>query len=337
MMDCKINSALHLKKAGFLLILSLITFNVSGRQLHTYVEKDSVQVGERFTYTIVFESNNALNIQYPGEDNFSDPITFISRDRYSVAETRDSLVYQLQYFGTEDFTIPRKEIRAEIAGSDTTFYTAPVPLFFKSVLASEDEEFRPLKPIFEFARTWWPWLTGIILLALIGYYVYNWYKKQEPKAEAEPIPDPDPFISPLIELRESINRLPKPSELNEFSDYEAYYVDLGDAIRRYLKRVYSIQALEMTTREIDQALKAELAADEQILITRKVLNEADMVKFANFKPTTDMAESILQKAQRFIEVARTVNQDQIHYMKYRYEVDHGIIKESEIKELKEEQ
>jgi len=336
-MDCKINTALLLNKAGFLLIFFLFAFNASGRQLHTYVEKDSIQVGEQFSYTIVFDRNNVSNVQYPGEDNFSDPITFISRDRYSVAETRDSLVYQLQFFGTENYTIQRKEVRAQVAGTDTTYYTAPVPLFFKSVLASEDEEFRPLKPIFEFARTWWPWVIAMIVFLLIGYYAYNWYKKQESTTEAEPIHKPVPFVSPLIELRETINRLPKSSELNQFSDYEAYYVDLGDAIRRYLKRVYSIQALEMTTREIDQALKAELAAEEQIQITRKVLNEADMVKFANFKPTPEMAESILHKAQRFIEVARTVNQDQIHYMKYRYEVDQGIIKESEIKESKEVQ
>jgi hypothetical protein len=336
-MNCNINTALHFKKAGFLLILSIIALNASGRQLHTYVDKDSVEVGEQFHYTIVFDKNNASNIEYPGEANFNDPVVFISRDRYGVTESRDSLVYKLQYFGTENFTIPRKEVRADVAGQDTTLYTAPVPLFFKSVLAEGDEEFRPLKPIFDFARNWWPWFIAFILLLLLGYYGYQWYIKQEPKAGPEPIPDPDPFVSPLLELRESVSHLPKPSELHDFSDYEAYYVELGDAIRRYLKRVYSIQALEMTTREIDLALKAELAAEEQIQITRKVLNEADMVKFANFKPTTSMAESILQKTERFIDVARTVNQDQIHYMKYRYEVEHGIIKESEIKESKEEQ
>jgi hypothetical protein len=334
-MNCKINTAFRLKQAGFLLILSFIAFSASGRQLHTYVDKDSIQVGERFSYTIVFDRNSATDVQYPGEDNFSDPVTFLSRDRYSVDERRDSLVYQLQFFGTEDFTIPRKEVRVNIAGSDTTYYTAPVPLFFKSVLASEDEEFRPFKPIFEFARTWWPWVVALILLLVTGYYAYNWYKKREPKTVSVPAADPDPFVSPLVELRETIKRLPNTSELLQFKEFESYYVDLGDAIRRYLKRVYSIQALEMTTREIDQALKAELAAEEQIQITRKVLNEADMVKFANFKPTAEMAESVLQNAKRFIEVARTVNQDQIHYMKYRYEVDHGIIKESEIKEAKE--
>lgn len=336
-MDCKFNAALYLKQAGLLLIFILMTVSTSARQLHTYVEKDSLEVGELFTYTIVFDGNSASNIQYPAGENFNDPVVLISRDRYGTAVSRDSLVYQLQFFGTEDFTIPRKEVRAEIAGRDTIFYTAPVPLFFKSVLAEDSEEFRPLKPIFEFARTWWPWVIALFLLALLSYYAYTWFKQQDKKPEPKPLPEPDPFVSPLIELRETVDRLPNPSELIEFDDFEAYYVDLGDAIRRYLKRVYSIQALEMTTREIDHALKAELAAEEQIQITRKVLNEADMVKFANFKPTAAMAESILEKTHRFINVARTVNQDQIHYMKYRYEVDHGIIKESEIKESREEQ
>lgn len=317
------------------ILLSQIGF---AQQVHTYVDADSVQVGEVFTYTIVFEGQYS-SITYPGEDSFNEPseLEFISRDRFQVTETRDSLNYRLQYFGTENFSIPRKEIRITDSDSDTTVYTTPVPIFFKSTLAEDDEEFRPLKPIFDFARVWWPWLLFLLILGIAAYYIFVWVKKQEKKPRPEPKPAPEPFHSPLVELRDSIQSLPDPATLATHEDFENYYIRLGDSIRKYLKSVYNITALEMTTREIDLALKEELASEEIINITKKVLNEADMVKFANFRPTEEMARSVLQKATQFIDTARIVNREQIHYLKYRYEVEHGIVKESEIKESKEKQ
>lgn len=320
----------------FIIAVLVISHPVAAQQVHIYVDADSVEVGEVFSYTIVFDSP-FTNVVYPGEQSFEEPenLEFVSRDRYQVTETRDSLVYRLQYFGTENFTIPRKEIRVTDADRDTTVYTTPVPLFFKTTLAEGDEEFRPLKPIFDFARAWWPWLLALLLLAVGGYYISRWYKTRKPRPEPEPVPEPIPFYSPIVELRETIQNLPLPATLTNREDFEDYYIELGDAIRRYLKRVYDFPALEMTTREIDLELKKELASEDIISITRKVLNEADMVKFANFQPTEEMATSVLQKGKQFLETARVVNREQIHYMKYRYEVENGIIKENKIHESKE--
>jgi hypothetical protein len=97
--------------------------------------------------------------------------------------------------------------------------------------------------------------------------------------------------------------LPATSSLKEKADYEDYYIRLGDAIRLYIKRVYEFPALEMTTREITQNLQKELASSAIIKITRSVLNEADMVKFANFKPDPAQADGVLAKAGEFVEIA----------------------------------
>jgi hypothetical protein len=111
---------------------------------------------------------------------------------------------------------------------------------------------------------------------------------------------------------------------------------LGDTIRLYLKRIYEFPALEMTTREIHEELKKELAPSEIITITKKVLNEADIVKFANFHPGTEQAASVYNRAKQFIETAEVVNYEQIKYMKYKYEVKHGIIKDQKLTEASEQ-
>lgn len=309
--------------------------NVHSQQVHTYVDVDSVEVGQIINYSIVVDGEIS-DVIYPDGTEFEAPVEFISRERYQIAATRDSLVYRLQFFGTENYTIPRLEFN--LSDSETTLSTTPVPLYFQTLITNpEEEEFRALKPIFEFARIWWPWILALLLLIAALWYGYRYYKKyQQNRVDAPPAAKPAPFVSPLFTLNNSLKTLPRPSSLHHREEYESFYMTLGDAIRLYLKQVYEFQALEMTTREIIDSLRKNLASQEIITITRKVLNEADMVKFANFTPDNSMALSVYQRAEQFADIAAVINDEQIRYMKYQYEVEKGIIKESEIKQSSEE-
>lgn len=310
-----------------ILILLITSKGMVAQQLHTYIDTDSVSVGDRVTFTIVF--NGSYNsIIYPDESQFESELEWISRERYQLSEQRDSLVYHLQFFGTDDLTISRKAIQLSTSEGDTTLYTIEIPLYFKSVIAGNDEEFRPFKPLFDFARNWLLHLLLIIFTALFLYFLYRWSRNREVEDD-EPITHfspPVPFINPLDQLNDELSKLSDTSILSSFEDYERFYIRLGDSIRFYLKRVYSIKALEMTTREIIDSLHHEIASPDIITMTRKVLNEADMVKFANFQPTEEQAKSVLMKAESFAETASIVDNERIRYMKYKYEEQHGIRK-----------
>lgn len=295
------------------------------QQLHTYVDTDSVSVGDRITYTIVFDGNYH-SIIYPEESLFESELEYLNRERFQITEQRDSLVYHLQYFGTENLIIQKKPVQISTSVGDTTLYTVDVPLFFKSVIEGDDEEFRSFKPLFEFARNWFLIILLIVFTATFFYFLYRWYQNREiPSIEPEQqfIP-PDPFADPLDLLQKELSDLSDTSKLSSFEDYERFYVRLGDAIRTYLKRVYNIQALEMTTREIVDSLHHELASSDIITMSRRVLNDADMVKFANFQPTEEQAESVLKRAKSFAETAAIVDNEKIRYMKFKYEKKYNL-------------
>ncbi len=320
-------------------VLILILFISQGfaQTVHTYVDKDSVRVGDIVTFTIVFDGEYS-SVTYPDASAFEvdNDIELISRQRFQLSERRDSLVYRLQFFAVDDVTIGRKAIQLQTTAGDTTVYTTPVPLFFKTILAEGDDEFRPFKPIFDFARVWWPYLLLILLAAALIYYIYQRNKNREPKPVAKPIPasPPKPFENPLLVLKNTLAKLADISSLQTREDYEQFYIAIGDAIRLYIKKVYKFHALEMTTREINLELQKELAPSEILTITRSVLNEADIVKFANFQPTNEQAKKAYQKAMEFVNTAEIVHRDQIRYMKYKYEVQHGITPESKTTEKK---
>lgn len=318
------------------LLLFYLNFSATAvaQQVHTYVDRDSLQVGDQFTYTIVFDGNYN-SVQFPNEEDFEEDLTVNSIQRYQSPAGRDSIIYNLQFFAIDDLTISEKEIVTQQESGESSYTTTPVPLFFKTSLAADDDEFRPMKPIFAFARAWWPWILGLIILFIAGYYFYRWYTNREIPEEPEPVEPPPPFSSPLDELKKSISNLSNIENLETEEQFERFYIELGDAIRLYIKRVYEFHALEMTTTEITLTLQEEHAPPKLISITRKVLNEADIVKFANFNPGKEGAESARQSAQTFIETAEVVNFEQIKYMKYKYEVKHGIVK-GEINQTTEE-
>lgn len=288
-------------------------------------------VGDRILFSIVLEGEYN-SVIFPDETHFEDEFNLISRQRFQLTPSRDSLAYDLQFFGTENIMIGRKEIKLNRSQGDTSLYTVPVPLTFKSVIADDDDEFRPFKPIFDFARNWLVPLILLILLAILSFYLYKWVKNRKFKEDPaiEEFTPPAPFQNPLHVLKDSIAGLDEINTLKTMQDYERFYIQLGDAIRYYLKQVYEFPALEMTTREIIGELQNELAPSEIIKITRSVLNEADMVKFANFNPGQELAESVLNKAFRFIETAAVVNSEKIRYMKYKYEEEHRLKTDSSI-------
>jgi len=325
------------KNLLFTCLLLLYTSNgLIAQQLHTYIDTDTVSVGDRITYIIVFDGNYD-SIIYPEESQFEQELDWLDRERFQISANRDSLVYHLQFFGTGNLLIESKEVQVSTSEGDTTLYTVEIPLFFNTVIEEGDEEFRPFKPIFDFARNWLLIFLLFISTTIFIFFLYRWYQKRETvieKPKQQSIP-PDPFLNPLDLLKNELSNLSDTSGLSTIEDYERFYVSLGDAIRAYLKRVYGITALEMTTREIIDSLHRELATSDIIKMTRKVLNDADMVKFANFQPTIEQAESVLKQAHAFAETAAIVDNDKIRYMKHKHEEKLGL--KNQISTQKEEQ
>lgn len=315
-----------LQGAVALFILFLAYSPAAAQQVYTFSDKDSLEVGELFELTFVIQGDYS-SIVLPEEDQFPEDLELISRQRYQPGSNRDSLVYQFQFFGTEDLILPSVAFRLISSAADTTINSSRLPLYFKTVLSEENESFKPFKPIFDFAIAIWPWILGILILIVAGYYLYMLYSKQEPEPEPVQKIKPDPFMDPLVQLRQILDRLPDPGSLQRIEEFESFYVLLGDSIRSYIKRVYRFPALEMTTREIVIELEKKGAPSSTVKITRTVLNEADMVKFANFKPDSDLAFAVLRRANEFYDLAITNDRKIIETLRQNYE---QMIKESSV-------
>jgi hypothetical protein len=288
------------------------------QQVQDYLVADSLHVGDKFNFTITLNKDKLYDaIQFPDSADFPTSIDIRQRKHFKLTQYRDSVVYELQFFGTEDQRLESLPITL-IAGTDTTtLYTTPAMLRFASVLQDEQGEFKPLKPIYQFARAWWPWILGGAIVFGLLFWGYLRSKKFEPqlREEPEPIAPPPAFEHPLSQLEENIASLKESDLLLQQRDFDAFYVKLGDTIREYLERVYEFPALESTTTEIIQEMRSNAADNQMLAATRTVLQEADMVKFAKFEPTLDQAYKAIEKAEQFIERARELDRGRIEAMK----------------------
>lgn len=294
-----------------------------GQQLQSYLRVDSLKVGDTFNYGLVVKKDQDYDeIVFPDTTSFGDTFMLKSRKRFSVNDFTDSLAYQLQFFGTSDTTLPALPVYL-IAGADTTtLYTNPSAIYFKSSLKGEkDEDFSPLKPIFDFAAAWWPWIVGVLallLLAAAGWWAYKRWQER-PEEEPQPEPEREPFIDPLKELYQNLDEIEKVTTFDEELDFKTYYSKLGDALRLYFERVYQIKALEMTSRELLHDLNRLAVVDTLIRPTASILREADMVKFAKFNPTVQQAREALKQARHFASEAGDTDRNRIERLRRQHE------------------
>lgn len=304
-----------------LLLLVFVPSKSRAQSIKTYISADSLRAGDLVTLSITLTRAKSYDeLIFPDSSSFSQNFELRSRKRYRVSKSKDSLAYQLQFWGVKNATIPAKPVKL-ISGTDTlTLYTQPVSVKFKSVIHTKKPELQPLKPIFEFARTWWLYLLIFLALLAIGYAAYYYYKKRQEEHEPEPKPvfEPQPFLNPLRELENNLRQLkdvPEAANIN----YEQFYINLGDAIRLYFEQMYQIPALESTSQEILYELKNRSVEDEIVQDTRTVLNEADMVKFAKFEPTHQQAKRALEKAENFYSTVKEKHQKRIQMMRRQHD------------------
>lgn len=306
--------------AGILFLLS--PHATQAQSVKEYASIDSLSVGDRFSYTITLSKDQPYEeIIYPDSLSFGSPFEIRSRQRYQVTDFKDSLVYDLQFFGTEETQIPPVSVRLVNSGDTTVVYTNPVPVPFKTVLQSEQESLRPFKPIFDFAAAWWPYLIALLLLVAAGWYIYKLYQEKglEPKpVKKKQVYSPTPFQDPLHRLSNILKQL-KGYTFSSEKDFEVFYVNLGDAIREYFEDLYRIPALESTSREILYELSRRSVDSELIDKTKAVLQEADMVKFAKFTPSEKQAEKALEKADAFLERAREVDKPRVDHLRNKHQ------------------
>ncbi|HWG53162.1 MAG TPA: hypothetical protein VN677_07675 [Gemmatimonadaceae bacterium] len=84
------------------------------------------------------------------------------------------------------------------------------------------------------------------------------------------------------------------------SDVARYYEQVSATLRRYLERAHALRALDRTTPEIIGLLPEILAGDNMQAQLAELLEDADLVKFARWRPHAPEAAAYLARARALL-------------------------------------
>lgn len=205
---------------------------------------------------------------------------------------------------------------AFVSGEDS-FWTDPLalnviqPFEVDSSLAITD-----IKDI-ERAPIWWWGIIRWILLGLLiaglavgGWYLWKWYEKRRKPEEEEVNPE---LLRPADEVAlEKLDEI-KAAKIWKDGKVKQYQTELTDVVREYIGRRFGVQSTEKTSDETLRELKPILldVQSDKVQGTkeegkalyeklRKMLQLADLVKFAKWHTTPDENEQALSTAYEFV-------------------------------------
>lgn len=309
----------------FFSFVFLVLFLCSAGRAQTVVSRvkiDSLNVGDVIQYVLTVNKDREYDqVIFPDSAEFAPTFEIRSKKIYRPSAFADSILYELQFFGSENGFVPNVPV-GFVSGKDTSYVLAEkAPFYFKSLLKEDEKaEFRPLKPIFAFARAWWPFLVAGIAVLTLLYFLYRLNERRKANALLKPavVLPVVHFDNPLVQLENALFTL-KNGESLSTGQFKDFYSALSEAIRLYFERVYEFPALEQTSGELVRELKRQGVDLRLLELANKVLRASDMVKFAKFIPSYDSAVQHLQLAFDLHKIMTEIDGPTIERMKQEFE------------------
>lgn len=256
----------------------------------------NIKIGEQIQYKVSVETPADTPVSFPEGQTFA-PLEMV---KTRAADTlRDGGKYRLvkEYYLTQfdegKYTIPSQKIRI----NNKDYFTDSLLVEVHTVaIDTLKQPLYDIKPIQEVKKpfTSYGWILTIIaavLLLLIVAFVYFVFirKKKFPFLQIQKkLPPFDRAIQDLKELQNSKYLIQ--------SQHKEYYTRLTDIVKAYLEEEVHILAKESTTDELLAKInllqeKGKLNLNQETITNlKRVLQTADLVKFAKNKPSDDNAE-----------------------------------------------
>jgi hypothetical protein len=286
-------------RLGFFLMFLLLGFTGKA-QVISKADTTKIRIGEQINYEIVV--NTVEEVQFSNLKLDSLKRIGVVKS-FKIDSLKNQLIkkYTLTSFDSGRYVIPRQTvmIRNKVFLTDSLIIdvatvavdTIKQPMHHIKTIKNEPYIFS------DYLNYFW----GLIVLLLIIAVVLYFLLKDKPTHE-EIISRIPPFDLAKQRLKELDNK-----KLIKQNRIKLYYVELTDIVRSFIEREMNIPALESTTDELMETItdfnsSSNLNIHKETLVKlQKLLQEADLVKFAKSKPLLNEIEIHRFDAENIID------------------------------------
>ena len=322
----------------FILIISLIgvTTSIMSQELVTSIDSTSIFIGEEITYKLEIHSDTLAQIKFPESESFipmevlkiHDSDTIISNEKYIVSKK-----YSLTNFDAASYILPKQKV----VFGDTTLFSDSKKIEVKLVEVDTSKQgVYDIKPIFITKKEYdlfkyTPYLILLLIIAFLYIYRNKIFKGKKFQYEK----------SPYQKAKDEINIISK-SGYTVAEGAKEYYSKLSFIIRNFLEIKVFDHSLESTTDELLYELKRIKSSGELKLTSstlnnlHKVLQTADLVKFAKYHPDEDIAKKDTEVIKITVdEINNILPEPTIEELKKDYEFHQKLLKQERNKKIKQ--
>ena len=333
----------NFRKSTLIAALICITTSMISQELVTSIDSTSIFIGEEITYKLEVHSDTLNLIKFPESKSFTpmevlktyDSDTIISNEKYIISKK-----YSLTNFDAASYILPKQKV----VFGDTTLYSNSKKIEVKLVeVDTSKQRLYEIKPNIEmskldifltransFANDYMSILILILIFILFSIYRNKIFKNKKFKYEK----------SPYQKAKDEINLIAK-SEYTADEGAKEYYSKLSFIIRNFLEIKVFDHSLESTTDELLYELKRIKSKGELNLASstlnnlQKVLQTADLVKFAKYQPDEDIAKKDTEVINITVdEINNILPEPTIEELKKDYEFHQKLLKQERSKKIK---
>ena len=283
------------------------------------IDTQVLKIGAPLTYQLSVRAKTGTTIQWPAFADSLGAFEVLAQKPVDTTAVNENVFQYQQTLTLTSFKPGRKAVPAVQVPykrqdqPEGTLRTDSFEVVVEAVQVDSARGIQPIKGLLEVPLTFrelLPYIlggAGVLVLAGLGYWLYRRWKrrKAQPADTAESLQLPhEKALANLQALEEQ--------QLWQQGYIKEYHDQLTDIVRDYLERILEIQAMELTTSEIMEALANKPLSAEQQRQLQELFTMADMAKFARAQPSSEENQRALSVAYQFIHESSSVRNSAAH-------------------------
>ncbi len=312
----------------FAVILLISNFEINAQEVSAEIDRDTIKIGEQINYKITAKVQPNDIIIFPEGQTFT-PLEMVEAYKIDTTQLEPikilSKTYALTQFDSGSYTIGKQTLKL----NDSFIETDSIKVRVNDVVVdTTKQKLYPIKTYIDFEKPFeiqsWIWWTLLAIALVLGiiFLIFKLKKKKDEKKKRIP-----PYQRAIQSLQELDN-----SKLIDDRNLKEYYSQLTDISRRYLEEKVEIRALEYTSNELVDELQnrrqnQKLNISQDLIEDfKKVLQRADLAKFAKSAPDVLTAKSDRKNVETFTNSMQTAIPEPTDEEKKRDEAYQAILK-----------
>lgn len=306
----------YLIRIFLLTVFLLFSASGNGQEAKATINPEQIAIGQQSSLQLKLSIPAGSTLIWPAlgdtltQDieivHFGRPDTLLKNDQELVLLQEHSITAWEEGF----YPIPPIAFGIIYRGDTIHFQSEALLLQATGVSLDPDAPPKDIKPVLSWPVTFGevlPYMLLALLLIIVGFYTYRWLAKRKKHDQKEDIRE-KPDIPAHIAALSGLENL-RSKKLWQKGQLKTYHSELTDILRKYLKKRFAVDATEMTTAEIMDALQDQLNDTEKREWLLHILSLADLVKFAKHQPDAAENEQVMDQAVDLVQKTKQIIKD----------------------------